>query len=354
MYKIIWFILLALAAGCNLPAAATPAAPPTPAVPAAPVAAPTIPPTAEMPTDIAPAPTVVQHIAFPSNNAPALTVRGYDAISESTAAEKRAPYGEHYDRNLFERPFDPAMEYYPGLDVRSFSLAADNTWYYVTIELVGWDETIFTHYGVELDLDLDGFGDFLIITGNNLTTEWQAENVRVYEDTNHDTAGLSPTTADSPFTGDGYDTQREDDPDLAWARRAQANGRPQVQIAFKRSLAGNRFMFGVVADAGWVNPFDYDYNDRLPEAQAGSPIIKSPYYPVQGLFMFDNTCRQAYGFEPSGLEARICPPPATPTPERPVCRNPEFYETASECEAAGCAWVQYNSELGPYYVCQQP
>ncbi len=352
MYKIAWFVLFVLLSGCTFPTtAATPAAMPS----EAPVAG--TPVTGKMPTaapaaTMQPSPTPVQHLVSPAETMPPVSLRGYDTVSDATASEKRAPYGEHYQRNLFERPFDQQMQYYPGLDIRTFTLAEDSTWYYITIEVLGAYDALPTTYGVELDLDLDGFGDILIIAPSSIGSVWQADGVQVYEDTNHDTGGLSASLSDAPFAGNGYDRLRNDDPDLAWARVANAV-QPQIQIAFKRSLAGNRFLFGAVADAGWNAPGKYDYNDRMGEPQAGSSIISNTYYPLKDLYLFDNTCRQAYGFTSNGQEARVCPPVTPPTPVAPTCRNPEQYETASACEEAGCTWITYNGEIS-YSVCSTP
>jgi len=53
-----------------------------------------------------------------------------------------------------------------------------------------------------------------------------------------------------------------DDTDLAWARIDPQNPNT-VDFAFKQSLAGPSFMWGVWADAGLKNPGKFNYNDRL-------------------------------------------------------------------------------------------
>jgi hypothetical protein len=74
-------------------------------------------------------------------------------------------------------------------------------------------------------------------------------------------------------------------------------------------------MLGVIADAGWKDPKKLDYVDRLPISEAGSPIKNNMYYPLKGLFLVDNTCREAFGFEPTRYEPQICPVEPTPTKE---------------------------------------
>jgi len=72
-------------------------------------------------------------------------------------------------------------------------------------------------------------------------------------------------------------------------------------------------MLGVIADAGWQDPKKLDYVDRLPLAEAGSPVRENMYYPLKQLFLVDNTCREAFGFEPTRYEPQICPVPVPPT-----------------------------------------
>ncbi len=99
-----------------------------------------------------------------------------------------------------------------------------------------------------------------------------------------------------------------------------------VEFAFKNSLAGPSFMWGVWADAGLKNPGMFNYNDRFTYAQAGSPIAGNPYYPIKAIYAADNTCRAAYGFTPIGDEPLLCPPnsqtsAATPSSSGGMCPN---------------------------------
>jgi hypothetical protein len=72
-------------------------------------------------------------------------------------------------------------------------------------------------------------------------------------------------------------------------------------------------MLGVIADAGWRDPKKLDYVDRLPLAEAGSPVRDNEYYPLKQLFLVDNTCREPFGFEPTRYEPQVCPVPVPPT-----------------------------------------
>jgi hypothetical protein len=258
----------------------------------------------------------------------------YDVESSGTGPEHRAPYGDSYNINLFERPFTPnEMNYVPALDIDTFQLSEDANWYYVSFDLIGGDpnDEMGINFGVELDTNHDGYGDYLVWAQPPYAPEWLAETVQVFQDTNHDTGGASAEKSDAVYTGDGYDKLifdrgQGEDTDLAWAR-ANPNVSAAIQIAFKRSLAGNAFMWGVWADAGLRNPGLFNYNDRYVEAQAGSPEKSEKYYPINAVALVDNTCWPAFGFKPLGYEPHLCPslePRPTrqkqqPTPQDPAC-----------------------------------
>jgi hypothetical protein len=252
------------------------------------------------------------HVATPANITAAGTFN-YDVDSSGTGPEHRAPYGDSYNINLFEREFTQTdMNYLPALDIVTFRLTEDADWYYVSFDLTGGDmnDPIGVNYGVELDTDHDGFGDVLIWASPPYTPNWLAETVQVYQDTNHDTGGASAEKSDAVFSGNGYDklmdTSQGGDPDLAWVR-LDPQSSSAMQFAFKRSLAGNAFMWGVWADAGLRNPAMFNYNDRFTEPDAGSPEKSEKYYPIKAIYQVDNTCWAAVGFKPNGYEPHLCP-----------------------------------------------
>jgi hypothetical protein len=240
----------------------------------------------------------------------------HDVVCVDTAAEQRAPYGDRYDSNLLERPFLQDMSYIPDLDIKNFSLSKDEKYYYVSIALVGANPNneVGIEYGVQLDLDADGFGDLMIVARPPFSVDWSTENVQVVADYDHDTGGLSSALSDGPLPGkNGYETVLfdsgrgpEGDPDLAWAR-VNAGQDATVQLAFKRELAGSRFMYGVIADAGLKDIAKLDYVDRFTEDEAGSPVRGEQNYPLKALFGVDNTCRKIQGFDPTGVEPQSCP-----------------------------------------------
>jgi hypothetical protein len=72
-------------------------------------------------------------------------------------------------------------------------------------------------------------------------------------------------------------------------------------------------MLGVLADAGLKDPGKLDYVDRFPITDAGSSVKQNQNYPLKELFLVDNTCRDAFGFEPTHYEPQSCPVAPTPT-----------------------------------------
>lgn len=278
-----------------------------------------------------------QHAMKPANVGASGSLN-YDVESSGTGPEHRAPYGDSYNINLFERPFTPnEMNYLPALDINTFQISEDADWYYVSVDLIGGDpnDAIGINFGVELDTDRDGFGDYLVWAQPPYGPDWLAETVQVYQDTDHDTGGSSAEKSDAVYPGNGYDKLifdrgQGEDKDLAWAR-ANPQVSAAVQFAFKRSLAGGAFMWGVWADAGLRDPALFNYNDRYLEEQAGSPEKSEKYYPINAIAQVDNTCWPAYGFKPYGYEPHLCPslePRPTKQKSQPTPQDP------------GCYWLQ--------------
>jgi len=325
-------VLLLATLGCNIPGAS-----PTEELP------PTLVPVISSPASIVdvepspvptPAPTEIAHIMFPSVDVGAGGLI-FDVRSDGTAPEKRAPYGDAYNINRFERPFLKDMTYVSDMDILSYNISADADWFYISIELIGSDpnNTVGIHYGVEFDMNWDGYGDYIIWGSPPYSTDWTTDGVQVFKDDNKDTAGASSARSDAPFGGDGYETLIfdrgvGDDPDLAWVR-INAGERASVQFAVKRSLITGPFMFGVVADGGLKDVSRYDYNDRFIESDAGSPEIKEAYYPLKEVFGVDNSCQTAIGFDPTGYEPKLCPVEPTPTP------GPRPQNTPGACQPPG-------------------
>jgi hypothetical protein len=321
--SIFTFSLIFAMLACSLPRATAvpPTAAPTsmpateipPATPTTEFTATPLPPT---PTLIPPTPTKIPHSLVPSTDVELGKKLVVDAVSVETAAELRAPYGDLYKYNWFERPFTQDMTYVADLDIASYNLSYDDKFFYVSIALVGTNPNnpIGINYGVELDLNADGFGEYIVIAHPPYDVDWSADTVQVVEDTNSDTGGLSAEVSDAPLPGDGYDTVifdggrgADEDPDLAWVR-VNAGRQATVQFAFKRTLAGDKFLYGVVADGGIKDIGKMDYVDRFTEEQAGSPEKSEKYYPLGSVYAVDNVCREVFGFKGNRDVPQRCRP----------------------------------------------
>lgn len=324
-------LILLVIQGCNLPGSDTP----TEEVSTS---------TATVTTEPEEAPpAAVQHQAIPVS-APDGEIYP-DVSSVDTAPENRAPYGDSYDIDRLERPFTQDMVYIPDMDIATFGISDGGEFYFISIKLVGSNPNNAPgiQYSVELDTNLDSFGDFIIVAQPPFSEDWTADNIRIYADTNHDSAGNSASKSDAPFSGNGYDKLISDiaegigdDADIAWVR-INAGPYATIQIAFKKSFTGDTFMYSVMSDAGLQNVQQLDYVDYFTEEQAGSPIRSSRYYPLSALYAVDNTCFQAFGFKPTGYEPKICPEIVQPqhVKEKVPASSTGVPPNLDACEAIG-------------------
>lgn len=294
---------------------------------------------------------VTGHLMEPSSDVPAPTKLIDDVESSGTGAEGRAPYGDSYPINRFERPFLQNMTYVPDLDIHKFGLSQDADWYYVSIRLIGNNpnDPLGIHYGVEIDSDGDGFGDYIVWAKPAYTASWDTSTVQVYQDADHDSAGASPSLSDAVFDGTGYETMIFDgqqgtnaDPDLAWVRMIEGE-RAVVQFAFKRSLVGPFFALGVVSDAGLKDLTQYDYADAFSEQEAGSPVSDKKFFPLASLYAVDNTCWQPYGSSPTGFKSKkICQQIIQPANTGSNDDGEEMGESPSACDPQVCGGAPYD------------
>ena len=310
-------VILTVSLACNLPSNAqpTPESLPTQTEPSPTLEPVTVPPTKELELPTAPVPTNTPTITF-IDSPPSEVEIGeivYDVTSAGTASQGRAPYGDSYDSYRLERPFTQDMTYIIDMDIASYNVSLTEKWIYVSIELVGSDPNneIGIHYGVELDTNGDGFGEYLIWSNPPYFPEWSTDGVQVFADKNRDTGGLSAEFSDAPVNGDGYETLvfdsgYGDDLNLAWIR-VNGGRYATIQFAFKQTLAGSSFLLGVLSDAGLKDVTRMFYNDRFTEEEAGSPEKSEELYPLKELYAFDNTCRKAIKYSSTGDEPLLCP-----------------------------------------------
>jgi hypothetical protein len=278
-------------------------------------------PPVETPT---PTPTV-QHQVIPSSPA---SVKSFmtDRSTASLAGERRA-VGDSFDLNLLERPFtEQSMDYKDYLDITRAEMSLNPPFMYVTIHLEGAAPADSTAaYGVEVDLDVDGRGDWLILGLVPPDSNWTTDGVRACRDANGDVGGPTPMRADAPDPSrDGYEDCVFDSgygvgPDEAWIRRDPGDA-DRVQIAFLFTLIGSdgNFLWGTWSDDAIQEPGWFDYHDHFTQTEAGSPASESSDYPLKAMPLMDNTCRWGYGFTPTGTEIGVCYVPPTPTPVPPT------------------------------------
>ncbi len=212
---------------------------------------------------------------------------------------------EWFDKDIYERPFTPnVMDYLPDIDIVKAQLSRSGDWVFITLLMSGQNTAggMQGAYGIEVDNNIDGRGDFLIYGVAPTDTSWTSTGVKAYEDTNQDVGGITPIIADVS-SGSGYDTLVFDegcinDPDAAWIRISPSSA-STVQLAFKWALIKNNGIYLWGAWAGlpeMLNPAWFDYNDHFTHAIAGSPLTElTDYYPLKAFWGWDNTCRWIVG-----------------------------------------------------------
>jgi hypothetical protein len=263
----------------------------------------------------------------PPGNPPKTTASWLtDAKTPANAKNAYAIAGDDFAHNQFERPFTKDLVYRPDLDIQSATLTLDSQWLYVTIVLDGTDtgkDTLDACYGVELDVNLDGRGEFVVWTRPTFTTTWSRENITIYGSSKGTVGGTHPLLSDAPWKGDTYDQilfdgQKPSDVNAAWVRVSPEDPK-SMQIAFNPEIIQkpSRFLWNAWSDDGIKDPTQFDYNDIYTKKDAGSPYKWDPDYPPKSIWAVDNTCRAPYGFNPVGNVPGACQNQPTPGPQLP-------------------------------------
>jgi hypothetical protein len=307
-------------------------------------------PTEAEPTATTAPTATVEHLIFPDE--PAGNSGELTDISSAAYAEEQRALADSFVSNLLERPFTAEeMVYRPDLDITGADISKNGDFIYVSIWLEGLPAPDSqAAYGVELDLDRDGRGDWLIWAAVPAGSDWTTDGVQACRDADEDVGAETPMRNDSPGADStGYedcvfDSGQGISPDEAWVRQAPV-GSSQVQIAFLYSLIDEapQFLWGVWADADEKDPGRFDYQDQMSLEEAGSADQANDNYPLKELALMDNSCRWAYGFSPSGSEAGICTLPPTPVPtEGCVKGSPPSTGGGWYWDQGACAWIVIN------------
>ena len=254
-----------------------------------------------------PAAPGVQHQLVPAGLPEERNGHAGDQDSSSMADKKRAPGGDRFTFDQFERPFnaDTMDVYFPYLDIQDVYIYQDDTWVYAVVTVKGPDANggLPGKYAVELDLNADGRGEWFLMVEHPASTEWSTDGVALWTDLNGDVGGDIVGKSDKAVTaGDGYETlvlgQGHGDPDGVWARIAPDDPHT-VQLAAKRSLLGgdSAYLAGLWTGNEDLNPALFDLSDHFTHEQAGAALTELEYfYPIKQISELDNTCR-------SGLRA---------------------------------------------------
>jgi hypothetical protein len=290
---------------------------------------PTVPPVPE-------ATPTVEHLAKPVEPAGKYQ-KIHDQTSEKYTGQNRAYSGDEFAVGRYERSFLQDMTYLPFIDILTAELnREDDSWVFVRIQVMSNPLDNLTDnplYGVELDVDLNNRGEYLILTSPPAGSDWTTEGVQVWQDLDKDVGASTPVKPDDDGAGDGYedlifDQGSGDDPDLAWVR-ISPEGPNFVEIAFKRGLLGGeekeKFIWLPWALSGFTDPAMFEFNDRFTFTEAGSPMWEYPdYYPLKGLWGVDNTCRGTSGVVPQPSNTGACPnyEPVPDIPDSPAPGEP--------------------------------
>ncbi len=251
---------------------------------------------------------------------------------------------DQWDRNYFERPLNEGLtDLYPQLDIIEAEFGQDENWYYTRIlvfsEMVE-DLVLDGIYAVEIDLDLDARGEFLIIAlspGFYPPDEWTSEGIQVWFDSNDDVGGPTAVLVDPLYDGDGYETLLVDsgvgdDSDLAFVK-TYSDQPGLIEFGFKVNL-----LDGVEIFEWWVWAMQEDLG-----AAKYDPV---DFFPQDTLYAMDNTCGWIYGSYPRDLP-NICnvivgPKPTEESVESGPCQPPP----------GGCGSDLWRGE--PYCRCEAP
>ncbi len=294
-------------------------------------------------------PTAIQHQTIPVGLPENQSGQAGDFDSSGVLESKTAIGGDRFTFGRFERPFNAnTMDvYYSQLDIVDTKVFQDDIWIFgnMTIKDLTASSSSTEKYALELDVTLDGKGDWLIVALKPESTDWTVNGVKIFEDANDDVGDIQPMLTDENATkGDGFEklifsAGEGDDPDSAWVR-ISPNDSNTVEIAVKQSVLGSpkKYLINMWAGTNLLDPALFDLNDHFTHEQAGAADRGFEFfYPIKAVYEIDNSCRMAVGFQANGSEPGICPLPqqeqsGEPVPPGSSC--PEGY--VLYCSPNGC------------------
>lgn len=284
-------------------------------------------PTESAPLDVTEAPaesappteTVIQHNNIPVSLPEKQSGEAADFDSSKVLSNNTLIGGDRFTFSRFERPFNAETmdTYFPQLDIVGTQISQDDTWIYASITMheITASSSASEKYAVEIDTNINGKGDWLIIGLKPVSTDWVVNGVQIFQDTNQDVGLELPTLTDenTNLTSDGFETKVFDqgqgnDPDSAWIRISPSN--PNIiEFAIKQSAieSPKKYLIGMWAGTTLLDPANFDINDKFTHEQAGAADAGLQiYYPIKAVSEIDNSCRMAVGFQPTGKEPGLC------------------------------------------------
>lgn len=313
-------------------------------------------PATDAPTESAPPSTEaapeIQHTDIPVNLPENQSGQAGDFDSSKILENKTPVGGDRFTYGRFERPFNAnTMDiYFSQLDIVSTKVFKDDLWVYASISLknLGASSSQTAKYALELDVNLDGKGDWLIVASKPESTEWVVFGVYIFYDENDDVGGEFPSLTDNvSIPGDGFEKTIFDqglgnDPDSAWVR-ISPNDPNIIEFAVKQSAieTPEKFLINTWAGNSLIDPSLFDFNDFYTHEQAGAADSGLPiFYPIKEISEIDNSCRIAIGFQPTGNEPGLCDTLIPVKITDPLAPTPATCARPSSCNGCGAIWDQ--------------
>jgi hypothetical protein len=227
---------------------------------------------------------------------------------------------DYWERNRFERPFNALTqdEYYPDLDIEYAFLGRDAEWYYLRVALNDpQPDTDYLPgtYAIEMDQDLDGRGDLLVLVsepGKESGKIWSTRGVQVWSDSNNDVGGERPKIAEGSVLADGYETLLFDerngaDPNGAWAR-VFMTGSAYLELAFRTDYLKEviSFKWWVWSGYGVNSPDQFDLHDFYTLERSGDSYQGLDFFPIKEIHSVDSSCANLWGSVPDPNDPDYC------------------------------------------------